>query len=455
MSIVEETNKTFLSKLNAQRDELIRRGENYPNHIDKSDNGTAFIRPEDEEKYDAINELKGYLEFKAYDPQTTYILPGVEIENVNNENGKPLRMSIAIQEKDISKILDKIDKFKKLGIKFPAQLYQFKYKEQPLPGKTYKAPRPMLIEETEEQYEAFLKGYYEQNGEHQELIGDGTESRKPYPHEKIPYDKGYKIDKKYLSEYYESYLDEVIKKSTRQPSPGASNNRAQSGKPYTFKESTKGEKLPLLQGAGTFINGIRTNLANGSTGSKVKTVAGIAFIMGVGGVALTSGYLVPAALIGGIGFASYKVFRYLSEKIKNKADELLYGKKMPPATQPGGDGDGSSSGHSGDDTGGSQGGSGQGSGQPPQGDDDFNMKIEGLLTELGINAEDYKTTTDQIKTIEDNLNNLDPTSAEYKIQMEKLSAAKARKKRILQVVVQQLEEYGKNPQVQQTGGPHL
>lgn len=462
MSIVEEKNKIFLEKLNAKREDLLRHGANYPGHIDKSGNGTAFIRPEDEPEYDAINELKGYLEFKTYDPQKTFILPGVTINGVTNEQGKPLQMTICIQENDIKKILGNIEKYKKLGITFPDQLYQFKY-EQPIPGKSYKAPRPMLVEETEEQYEAFLKEYYERNGEQQELIGDDIKTRKPYTHEMIPYAEEYKVDRGHVSEYYMQYMQNAIKKHTRQPSPGAGNHRVQDGEEYVFKESVKGEKILFLQRVGSFGHGVKTNLANGSTGTKVKTVAGIALVIGIGGAALTSTYVWPIALVGLGSYATYRLMRPLLKKLKEKNEDLLYGKKLDTEEPPqgpsdtgddSGSGDGGS-GSSGDDSGngGGSGSGGNGGQGQPQGDDNFNMRIEELLNELGMNANLYKDIETKITIAEEELTNLAPNSPAYAQKQEQLAGLKKQKKKLLEIVSQQIENYGKSVQPQ-TGGPH-
>src|SRR5699024_9160823 len=114
---------------------------------DISGNGTAFIKPEDQEKYDTLQQLLSWLDFERYEADKTYIIPGLTIKGIKDSKGKELNMTICISEDNIEKIINNEDKYTKLYIKFPEQIYQYKYKEDLVPEKTYKAPRQRLVEE--------------------------------------------------------------------------------------------------------------------------------------------------------------------------------------------------------------------------------------------------------------------------------------------------------------------
>ena len=187
MATGKKLNQRFLESIDEERRIILEEGEKESelsgNVIDVCRDGTEFIRVEDEEKYNAINELKNYLEFSSFKLDETYEIPGIEIPDADE------KINLYIKKDDISKIADKAEIFETLlGIKLPAQIYQCKtrYANEKVPGTNMEIPRPKLMSETTEQYEEYLKSQYSQEDIEPVPTPDNI-GRMPYPHEQVEY----------------------------------------------------------------------------------------------------------------------------------------------------------------------------------------------------------------------------------------------------------------------------
>lgn len=455
-------NKTVINKLKKMIKDITKSESIGLYNYDISGNGTAFIKPEDQEKYDTLQQLLSWLDFERYEADKTYIIPGLTIKGIKDSKGKELNMTICISEDNIEKIINNEDKFTKFGIKFPDQIYQFKYKDDLVPGKTYKAPRPRLVEESADEYEAFLKDYYEKNGEQQVIINNGTNVRESYTHEKINYAKGNKIDQSHSSEYYLNYLNRTLKKT--QPQPGSQNNPAQTGQTYTFVDSEPGEKIPFPQKIGRLGTTIKTNLTNGSVTKKIRTILGLGVAGGAVALLFSNSIGISLVAVGATaGIGGYFLGK-LFKKIKEKAKDLLYGKKQPIPTQqppqggpsgnnptPPGSGSGSGSGNPNPTGGNGQGPSGgnggnggnptpppTGSGQPSTSDEN---DIDNLLGTINSNKLLYESICTRIQSAEFELSKLTPGTPEYQQKEQELQGLKQNQKQILKNVFDTIQGY--------------
>lgn len=447
---IEAINKDLKDELTKIREKLLKDGENFPGHIDKSGNGTAFIRPDDEDKYDAINQLISFLDCNNYDKNKTYIIPGLTIKGVKDNKGKERQMTLCLKEEDIETLLRNEDKYKKLGVNFPAQIYQFKYKDKNVPGKTFKAPRPRLITEGQDEYEAFLKNYYEQNGEQVKLINNGTNIREAYTHEKINYRKNNTIDQSFSSEYYRTYYQNELKKT--QPQPQAHNNPAQTGQEYTFVDSEPGEKIPFPQKISGFFSSVKQFGSNGHLSSGIRTILGAALAVGAVGFIVTNAYTMPIAITAVVGVGGGMLLIKPFKKIKEKIKDFFYGKKIPqqpqtpnnPTQQQGGGTQTTpptGTGGNGNPTGGGNPGGTNPSPQPsptpsgatppPTKDDNLTIQIESLLEEMGQSKNTYEDLNNRIKVLQTELQNIDPSSPEYQTKETTLKDLKDKQKQLL------------------------
>lgn len=445
----KEINSAILKKLNEKRDKLLANGRLYDDSIDLSNNGTILIRPEEKEQYDTIMQLISFLDFEKYDKDSTYLFPGTRI-------GKGKKVTICVKEENIEKIIRQKDKFRSLlGITFPDQLFQYQYKDELIPGKEYKPPRPQLIEETDEEYEAFLKDYYARNNESQEFIPNSTDIRAPYIHEKIKYETGNQIDENHTSEYYQGYMKNSLNKT--QPKPQSQNPRAKENVEYEFKESTPGAKIPFFQKFGTLNGSIKENLSSGLATKKLRTILGIGLVAGATGIVAVNVLNLPVVLLAAGVAASVKIFTPLGKKLVNKIRNKLYGEPIVqtpptqqqpepqsqptqgqhgPQSQPTPPKQGPQSPHS----------------QNPETEEEITEKINNLLRELGDQNNTYRDLCTRIKIEEEKLNNLDPQSEEYKVVMKTITELKEQQKTMLKNLHTILKNYG---ETKSNGGPKL
>lgn len=284
----------------------------------------------DTEKITIITELSNYFNFDKFDAHETFEIPGVQLKN-----GKFIK--IYVKEEDITKIADKADKYEKmLGIKFPAQIYQFQTKHlgETIPGTNTPIPRPKLISETNNQYEEYLKTIYTNEGISTKAAPDNI-GRNPYPHEQINFKKTNKVNYDYYSEYYLNYQSAVRFNILRSQTPQSGeqrkpNNRIRPGEKLTIKDSELVEKTPLGQKIGRGLTTLGTTTSNPNFWTKFKaTVGGLLIATGIGFVifsntAIAAGIAAGAIAVGSGLFFGKKIKNSFSRKINN----WLYGKPI-------------------------------------------------------------------------------------------------------------------------------
>lgn len=284
----------------------------------------------DDEKITIINELANYFNFDKFDAHETFEIPGVQLKN-----GKFIK--IYVKEEDITNIADKAEKYEKtLGIKFPAQIYQFQTKHlgETIPGTNTPVPRPKLMSETNNQYEEYLKTIYANEGISVKAAPDNI-GRNPYPHEQINYKKTNKVNYDYYSEYYLNYQSatryDILRNQTPQSNgQRKANNRIRPGEKLTVKDSELVEKTPLGQKIGRGLTTLGTTISNPNFWAKFKVAAcGLLVATGIGfaifsNPALAAGIAVGALSIGGGLLLGKKIKNSFSRKINN----WLYGKPI-------------------------------------------------------------------------------------------------------------------------------
>lgn len=289
----------------------------------------------EQEEINLINELANYLNFDKFNAHETFeIIPGVQLNN-----GKFIRFFI--KEEDITNLADKAEKYEKaLGIRFPAQVYQFQTKnlDEKIPGTNTPIPRPKLVAETNNQYEEYLKSIYKNEGISVKAAPDNI-GRSPYPHEQINFKKTNKVNSDYYSEYFLNYQSAVRTENLRNQTPQSNesirkNNRIRSGENLTVKDSELVEKTPLGQKIGHGLTTLQTTTSNPNFWAKFKVAAcGLLIATGIGfaiisNPALTAGIAAGAIAVGGGVFLGKKIKNSLSRKINN----WLYGKPIETTT---------------------------------------------------------------------------------------------------------------------------
>lgn len=462
MATGKKLNQRFLESIDEERRIILEEGEKESelsgNVIDVCKDGTEFIRVEDEEKYNAINELKNYLEFSSFKLDETYEIPGVEIPDADE------KINLYIKREDISKIADKAEKFETLlGIKFPAQIYQCKtrYANEKVPGTNMEIPRPKLMSETTEQYEEYLKSQYSQEDIEAEPTPDNI-GRMPYPHEQVEYRNSNTIKDKYLSEYYSLYIEDLMLSEipSRVQNGGRKNNRINDDDELVVRESDDLERTPLGQKIGAGLTSFENFFKSASTWQKIRHGAIGAL---VGGGALFFTYTNPVAAVSlgvmiGTGVLLGKGLQRLGKFLKEKKDNWLYGPKIPqgtneptqdedepanrppaPAEEPDRDSPRQDPQPS----------------APQQPQTVIPEELDEFLNEAGINITQYREIETRINVAEHELSTLVPGSPEYTEKQIEIASLKEQQKDQLQVIEVLLEEMLKNVNSVKTGGMNL
>lgn len=342
MSTGRKLNQKFLENIDKQRDKILESGQIESqlsgNVIDVSGNNTAFIKEDDQDKYNAINNLKSYLEFNTFALEETYEIPGVTIK----ENNAQTRVKLYIRKEDIGKIAEEAEKFEALlGIELPAQIYQFKskYKQININGELDDIPRPKLMSETPEQYEQYLSDFYNNHNIKPTQNPNGI-GREPYPHEQIDFKINNSINENFHSEYYLDYIREEHLRilwpgqnrgqSQANNQPQRRNNRINDDDELTVRESDDLEKTPLGQKIGAGLTSFANFFKSGSNWQKIKTGAvGALLVSGAGFLVYSSpiaALVTGGAILGGVAIAKgiRKPINFLREKINS----FLYGPKI-------------------------------------------------------------------------------------------------------------------------------
>lgn len=462
MATGKKLNQRFLESIDEERRIILEEGEKESelsgNVIDVCRDGTEFIRVEDEEKYNAINELKNYLEFSSFKLDETYEIPGIEIPDADE------KINLYIKKDDISKIADKAEIFETLlGIKLPAQIYQCKtrYANEKVPGTNMGIPRPKLMSETTEQYEEYLKSQYSQEDIEPVPTPDNI-GRMPYPHEQVEYRSSNAIKDKYISEYYSLYIEELMLSQipSRAQRSGRRNNRINDDDEFIVRESDDLERTPLGQKIGTGLTSFQNVFKSASTWQKIRHGA-IGTLIG-GGV-LYFAYTNPIAAVSlglmiGTGVLLGKGLQHLGRFIKEKKDNWLYGPKIPQ------------------DTGGHEQNDNEPANRPPapapQSDSDspsqnpqpraqqqsqtvIPEELDEFLNEAGINITQYREIERRINVAEHELSALIPGSTEYTTKQIEIASLKEQQKDQLQVIEVLLEDMLQNVNAVKAGGMNL
>lgn len=286
--------------------------------------------PDDKETINTINELANFFNFDKFIPNETFEIPGLQLRN-----GKYIK--IYVKEDDITNIADQAEKYEKLlGIKFPAQIYQYQTKNlgATIPGTKTPIPRPKLVTETNDDYEKYLKNIYTNEGILTKPAPDKI-GRSPYPHEHIDFKRTQEEDSTYYSEYYLNYQNSIRIQNLRSQvppteGPKRTNNRIQRNERLTVKDSELVGKTPLGQKIGKGLTTMGSITANPNFWTKLKVgVASAVIVTALGfGIyanpALAAAIAVGAVSIGGGIFLGKKIKNAISRKINN----WLYGKPI-------------------------------------------------------------------------------------------------------------------------------
>lgn len=297
----ESANKVLYETLANEVESIVKKAE----RISASDvsEGIKVIDPDlgirilesDEEKYNALIRLQEILKFKDAPANKLYEIPGMTI------NGTTI--NLVVHRDNIGKIADMGKYFERelsfLGVKFPAQLYQFKkeYKGQNLPGKDYPAPEPKTMEMTEADYEKYLEQYYKSHGTAKEE--DEASYRKPYPHEKIDYKTANAEKDGYTNEYYQAQLKKHAEGK-------GTTKKAEVGK--KIKVTATSVKRPNIFNAKDQVEGTQKWQ---KIESFVIKAAGIA--AGVAGIGFLVSYN-PGLLVLGAGAGAFALVRYIKKR---------------------------------------------------------------------------------------------------------------------------------------------
>lgn len=195
----KEANATFIESIEKRITKLFEDAKPYTTTSNAEDviekiDDENYIKKEDKEEFDILMTLLSYVEYKEEPKENVYEFKGLEYK----EGDKTVKTSIFVSKENALKISrlanDYEDKLKrsnanedmKMSIKFPIELLMLKYQGQNLPGLDYGAPEPKLASQTDDEYDASLKTYYDGHGV-ETKADETTEYREPYPHEKFNY----------------------------------------------------------------------------------------------------------------------------------------------------------------------------------------------------------------------------------------------------------------------------
>lgn len=196
----KELNKKFINSIKRRRKKLFEDAKPYittsnaEDVIEKIDEEN-YIKKEDREEYDILMTLLSYLEYKNEPKENCYEFKGLEYKSGTRTN----KTSIVVTKDNALKISRLANDYeeklkrsnsnpddKKMSIKFPVELLMLKYQGQNMPGLDYAAPEPKLASQTDEEYDAGLKIYYDGHGV-ETTQSTLIDYREAYPHEKINY----------------------------------------------------------------------------------------------------------------------------------------------------------------------------------------------------------------------------------------------------------------------------
>lgn len=480
MSTGRKLNNRFLENIDKQREKLLENGQNESllsgNVIDVSGDNTAFVKEDEKDIYDAINNLKSYLEFNTFSFDETYEIPGVKIK----ENNAQVKVNLYIRKEDIGKIAEEAEKFESLlGIELPAQIYQFKSKYQKINinGELDDIPRPKLMSETSDQYEEYLANFYSNHNIEPTPNANGV-GREAYPHEQIDFKVNNSINENFRSEYYLDYIrGEHLRilwpghnrdeSQTNNNQPQRRNNRIEDDDELTVRESDEIEKTPLGQKIGAGLTSFENFFKSGSNWQKIKTGA-IGALLVSGGAFLVYSSPVAALVTGGailggvaLGKGLKKAGKFLSNKLKN----FLYGEKIEktddedkdldhdhePTRKPTRQQEPPQPSSSPEPTP-QQNPPRQNPTQKPAPRSVIPPEFDYYFEEAGINVEQYREIENRIALVNQELQSLTPGTPEYQAKTNQLSTLKQQQKEQLLIMEELMEEMLKGVENIKTGG---
>lgn len=456
----KEVNKKFINAIKRRRKKLFENATPYittsnaDQVIDKIDDDN-YIKKEDKEEYDILMTLLSYLDYKSEPKENCYEFKGLEYKSGTRTN----KTSIVVTKDNALKISrlanDYEDKLKrsnsnpddqKMSIKFPVELLMLKYSGQNMPGLDYSAPEPKLASQTDEEYDAGLKTYYESHGV-DTIPNNVTNYRDAYPHEKINYRVNPpEITNVVQNGYYDARVAEIAAQALGAQPTGESNTPGmQPGEeqPIVGTDRTLGRRI------GDGLLNIK-NILKSDTLS--KTLGKTAVIAGLGYTAISCLIANPGVTlliaagatvtIGGAGLVFPQVKKGYNA-IKKKIKEWLFGPELinnPPTS--GTDGNGGNGGRPGGTT-------------PPTGDngnpspdessmtpEELNNKIEELNNDITRLEQELATLSTEIANLPDG----DEKTAKLQEQAQKRNEYRVK----LNEVTALLHQYDRE---HTTGGP--
>ena len=204
-----KANQAINAKINKNIKDLLAAGKlafenGMESEVKDIDGVGAYIVNQDEEKYNALQLFQSIINYSGELPvDKLYVIPGAVFGNGDTLATHPLVLPMAKLEELADKAEYLEDKLRDYGLKFPSELFRFtkKNKGKNLPDRDFPAPEPRRMDQTPDEYEAYLEEYYKNHGVTKKE--DGLAFRHPYDHEKIDYRKGNKSDDTYTSESFQ------------------------------------------------------------------------------------------------------------------------------------------------------------------------------------------------------------------------------------------------------------
>lgn len=459
MATGKDLNKDFLNNVDAQIRELLNNGQTEStlsgNVVDVSGNNSCFVVRGEEDKFNALYALKNYLEFSTFQLEHTYEIFGAVV----NENGREKVVSLFVREEDMAKLAAKADDYERLlGIRFPAQIHQFKarYAHSVIPGTNAPIPRPKLMSESDKDYEDFLEQTYaDLNIEKKENV-DGI-GRRPYLHEQIDFRESDEFNEAYTSEnYIRRFRADRAQSLGQQPNVGRArgNNRIGDNDRLTIRESEDVERTPLGRKIGSSLNSFDTFFKNEPLWRKIRLGALGGLAVGAVGVVAFSNPPLAVAAIWGAGVIGGGIFlgKKIQKIVSKKLNDWLYGPVLEQEER-------------------QEEPTPQRAPEPPQQprrqaerppvppvEDDFQPEpplrrpqpesqstivpeaLDSFLKDAGMNMEQYREVENRVRVVEDELRRLTPGSVEYQLKDQELAVLKQQQREQLEVIEGLLQE---------------
>ena len=449
----KDLNKTLLDIITNRRNGILNDGSKAVKAAADADveklAEDVYIQKSDKDEYNCLNELENiFLKFGTKDDSEKdlcdahdlYEIPGVKV----TIDGHEKELAICVHKDKIKQLAQRAKDYEKvfgrsLGLKFPNQIYQFRFDEN-IPDEKYAPMRPKYADESEEQYEQATRVYYKLQGVNPVPTEDGV-YRKPFPHELVDY-KGDKPVRKTenQSEYYERRYKALHTKKTTPP-------KAETGKKHrvTASEVYDYKKAGIWENIKTFFGGAKSKLKTEEPRRIIKYVTITGAAVGVGLYAGLSTGILPALIPTAVGLGLFAYIRHRIKKKRKDDDEEEKEKPREPkptgeggdkpkpetpkpgAPKPSGKGEGKPAGTPGGDSGTPV------PPTPPKPDDPKPTRPEPHMVTLGEgldenlaslkdNHNQIRNYDNQIILIKDQLDHLSPSAPDYESQKAALEA---------------------------------